>query len=325
MRVLLRHILRLAPALLLAATALFTPAAPAGAAITLAEISATAQPDGTIRVRWVTATESNSSQFILYRSALPDGPWENEVNRQDAQDLSGLVGATYVYTDADVVPGAKYYYVLGELEKTGNLVKYTDARREAIAGQVPSETATPTRTATPTPALTPAPQPTATRQFTNTPRPTATTTVPPAGALATATAARPGTATPLPGATISSPGGVQPGITPGAPAPEITAAPTDALPAAVTGAAPAPVTAAPAITAASPPAKTTATPQIFEPAGVDQPLLGASTRPAARPTPAPAAQAVRNSRLILILGGLAVGLAALLGGTAFFVWRGRQR
>lgn len=336
MRIFLIHapqrgaLVRLAAVLLIAA-AFFAPIGPARAAITLAEISATAQTDNTILVRWVTATESNSSQFILYRSGQVDGPWDTEINRQDAKDISGLVGATYTYIDAAVEPGKTYYYVLGELEKTGSLIKYTDARRQATVGQTGSETATPTqtatRTATPTATATLGPQLTATRQFTNTPRPTATKTPSlPFGMTASPAPAGPGPATPLPGATISTPVGAQPGSTPIAPAP--AASPVDPGAAPVETAAPVSVPATPAPSAepaTQAPAEATATPQTFGPAGTEQPLLGASTRTETRPTPAPAAQTARNSRLILLLGGLAFGLAALLGGAAFAVWRSRQR
>ncbi len=332
MRVFSMHLLRrgalvrLAAALLTAA-ALFAPIGPARAAITLAEMSATAQTDSTILVRWVTATESNSSQFILYRSGQPDGPWNTEINRQDAKDISGLVGATYTYIDAAVEQGRTYYYVLGELEKNGNLTKYTDARRQATVGQAGAETATPTptatRTATPTATGTLAPQLTATRQFTNTPPPAATKTPSlPFDMTASPAPAGSGPATPLPGATISAPGGVPPGITPIAPAP------VDPGAALAETATPLPALATPTPLAeltAPAPVEATATPQIFGPAGTAQPLLGASTRTEARPTPAPAAQPARNSRLILLLGGLAFGLAALLGGAAFAVWRARGR
>lgn len=320
-------LVRLAAALLLTAV-LLAPIGPARASITLAEMSATAQTDNTVLVRWVTATESNSSQFILYRSEQADGPWETEINRQDAKDISGLVGATYTYIDAAVELNKTYYYVLGELEKNGNLVKYTDARRQATVGQAGAETATPTqtatRTATPTATGTLAPQLTATRQFTNTPRPTATKTPTLAsGNPLSLTPGGSGTATPLPGATISAPAGALPGITPIAP----LASPADpGVPPAATTAPLAPATPAPGAELSTPaPAEATATPQTFGPAGADQPLLNASTRTETRPTPAPAAQTARNSRLILLLGGLALGLAALLGGAAFAIWRTRQR
>ena len=318
--------MRLAAALLIAA-AVFAPIGPARASITLAEMSATAQTDNTILVRWVTATESNSSQFILYRSGQANGPWDTEINRQDAKDISGLVGATYTYSDAAVEPGKTYYYVLGELEKNGNLIQYTDARRQATVGQAGAETATPTqtatRTATPTATETLAPQLTATRQFTNTPRPTATKTPSlPFGMTASPAPAGSGPATPLPGATISAPGGTQPGITPNAPA---TVDP-GAAPAETAAPVPAPATAAPTVELAAPAqAEAIATPQTFGPVGADQPLLGASTRTETRPTPVPAAPTARNNRLILLLGGLAFGLAALLGGAAFAVWRSRGR
>lgn len=325
-------LLRFAAALLVVAL-LLPPAGPAGAAITLADMRATAQPDGSIAVRWVTATELNSSQFILYRSEQADGPWENEVNRQDAKDLDGIVGATYDYTDTHVIPNTTYYYVLGELEKSGNLVKYTDARCEATAGQpsTATATATQTRTATPTrtstPAATPVPavQPTATRQFTNTPRPTATRTSSLSyAATAGLTPPGPGNATPLPPATISKPGGT-PGVgTPIAPAP--AASPVDYVAAPTAPATRARATAVPsAVSTVEAAAEATATPQVFGPATSDGALLGTTPRPQSRTTPAPADQPARNTRLILLLGGLAIGLAALLGGTAFAVRRSRRR
>jgi hypothetical protein len=352
-------LLRWAEALLMAAI-LWLPAWPVGAAITLAEFRATAQLDGSIVVRWVTATELNSSQFILYRSEQPDGPWDYEVNRQDAKDLDGIIGATYVYPDANVIPNTKYYYVLGELEKNGNLVRYTDARIEATAGQVsvatatatPTQIATPTLTATPTrtptattaadstvtntatPTATNTPsrtasraaqeQPTATRQYTNTPQPDATATPPGTPAVTQSGSA---TATP-PSSAPAQVGTPTSGPQPTAPAPSGPSA-TPVRIAQATGMSPLPslqveMTSVPT-EIVQPTSQVTQPPRIFEPVTTARPVAGTPQRPSAQTAVPPADEAERNTRLVLFLGGGAIGLAALLGAAAVLIWRSRSR
>ncbi len=320
------------------AAILWLPAWPVGAAITLAEFSATAQLDGSIVVRWVTATELNSSQFILYRSEQPDGPWDYEVNRQDAKDLDGIIGATYVYTDANVILNTKYYYVLGELEKNGNLVRYTDARTEATAGQVSAATATatPTQIATPTLTATPIRTPTATTAadstVTNTATPTATNTpsrTPSRAAQEQPTATREYTNTPRPDAT-GTPAG-----TPAATPPVIRNRHASAVsrlvklphpqavrrsrrrrqqvraqrpfaPAPTAGMSPSPspqveMTSAPTETV-QPTSQVTQPPRIFESVATTLPMAGTPQRPSAQTAVPPADEAERNTRLVLLPG-----------------------
>ncbi len=69
-------------------------------------------------VRWDTATEIDTAGFYLYRSQLPDGEFtlvNNEGELIPSQG-SALSGATYTFTDEDVVPGETYYYLIEEVE-----------------------------------------------------------------------------------------------------------------------------------------------------------------------------------------------------------------
>ena len=168
---------------LLVAFAVVRPFA-ARAAVGLTDMTATAQVDGTILVKWVTATELDTVAFLLYRAQASNGPWDIVVDMQPAQG-DPATGATYIFSDHDVEAGKTYCYLLEEIDNSGMSTKLEDF---IVCATVlgPGSTFTPTATSTATPGPSPTPTstrtpiptatdwPTATRQVTNTPTPTPT-------------------------------------------------------------------------------------------------------------------------------------------------------
>ena len=88
-------------------------------------MSAVAQTDGTILVKWVTATEFDTVAFRLYRAQASDGPWDTIVDAQPAQG-NGTTGATYTFLDTDVARGTTYYYLLEDISQDGTPTKWMD-------------------------------------------------------------------------------------------------------------------------------------------------------------------------------------------------------
>ncbi|MCU0500807.1 MAG: hypothetical protein MUC51_03405 [Anaerolineae bacterium] len=327
---------------------LFSIAQPnaARAAVTLVDMTATAQSDGTILVEWETATELGTAAFNLYRAEASNGPWDMPVDTQPAQG-DGQNGASYSFSDDDVTAGKTYYYLLEELDNSGTRTKLNDFIRSAtvsVPGQAtftptatstvtrtptPGPSPTPTRTRTPLPGPTDLPTdvPTATRQFQNTSVPpnTPTSTIAPAPGQPTATRAA-GSPTVTP---ITAPQLATPTRLPGAAAPV-------APPAATQPASGAPPTAAPTVAATAtwtPTRTSSATPTVARtPSATPSPAVfgaKATAEPILRGTLARTNAPVqgddgRNEGLVLAVGGGAVLLAALLGGAAFVIWRRRR-
>lgn len=87
----------------------------APAAVRLTEFAADALSDGTIRVRWTTATELGTIGFTLYRTEGQAGPpWDNPIDQEPARG-TGVTGWSYVFSDNTVKLGTTYYYLLEEL------------------------------------------------------------------------------------------------------------------------------------------------------------------------------------------------------------------
>lgn len=98
---------------------------PVPTAVTLVSFKATPKPDGTVGVRWETATEYNTQGFYLYRSA--DGSRASAVRVTPElifAEGSGVTGAVYSWTDCDVLPGTTYTYWLQEVETSGATNEY---------------------------------------------------------------------------------------------------------------------------------------------------------------------------------------------------------
>lgn len=82
----------------------------------------------TVEVTWETATELQTAGFNLYRSTTPDGELTlvNQAGGLIPGQGEGLTGASYTYTDSEVIAGQTYYYVLEEIEFTQNVNRYED-------------------------------------------------------------------------------------------------------------------------------------------------------------------------------------------------------
>lgn len=183
----------------------------AQANVTLIGFSATASEDG-IQLEWSTATEFESSGFILKRATDPGAflPMDDNSDVITVQHLGADTafipaagfsggGADYVALDENVVDGTTYWYKLVEIELSQNRVDLQT--KSATAGEAPPATSTPqglvlpaTSTPVPTTVSTATPAPTVTTSApTATPRPVGTT---PAATQAAATSAPTATATP---------------------------------------------------------------------------------------------------------------------------------
>jgi len=346
------HVCRTAIALLLVGLLSLSLSPTANAAVTLLYVKAESQADG-ILVSWETATELNTAAFRLYRAQTQDGPWDLLGDSQQAAD-GEIAGQTYHYLDANVTPGVTYYYLLEEIETNNNLIQYDAWIASATAGATatppatltpmhtstatrtatttrtatctPTHTSTATRTPTPTATFAPASHPTATRGHPNTPSPMQT--LPPSVQPSTRTPP-PATATPLPPAQIATPTGkavsglITATATPPAAA---TAAPVSGATMTLTPRGVTPLPTSKLVPASShTPLPTRALTALSSKATAPPMLPDVMSSPTPAPTPMPLEQAIRNSRLILFLGGGAIGLAALLIFLAIVVWWLRRR
>ncbi len=71
-------------------------------------------------VEWTTASELNTVGFYLLRGKTPAGPFE-QVNEELIPATSdSLTGSSYSYEDNGVTAGTTYFYMLEEIENTGN-------------------------------------------------------------------------------------------------------------------------------------------------------------------------------------------------------------
>ena len=87
-------------------------------------------------VQWDTSTEVNTAGFYLYRSTSPDGEFilVNKEGELIPSRGNALSGATYEFTDENVMPGETYYYVVEEMEYDLTSHRYDD---EMISYAVP--------------------------------------------------------------------------------------------------------------------------------------------------------------------------------------------
>ena len=75
--------------------------------------------NGQIIINWKTETEADNALWILVRSTAVDDGYA-EIARIPARGTSST-GATYKYTDTDVIPFVTYYYKLGEMNINGDV------------------------------------------------------------------------------------------------------------------------------------------------------------------------------------------------------------
>jgi hypothetical protein len=302
------------------------------AAVVLARFEAAAQADNTIRVEWETGSEINTVGFRLYRNETgAGGAWDGAIHTATAGNSP--TGQTYAYIDAAVQAGVTYYYQLEDISVEGASTFHGPV--SAGIG-LPQNTGTPTRTPTATgvasvPTVGPGVQPTATRQFTNTPQPVPTATPqpgglvvpPPASNLATPTRIGPAVVTtptrlggallPFPQPTLAATTAPAPTV-PG-PSPTFPPAPTSLPTATVVMVAQVTATPGPSVT---PLVQAGATPAVFEAVG---------TRPGTVPTAqtgSAANVAGRSLGSTVAIASAAIALAGLIAGLAFLAWRGRR-
>jgi hypothetical protein len=76
--------------------------------------------NGKITLSWKTETEMNNALWILTKATVVDEGY-TEIARIPAKGTSST-GATYKYTDADVIPFVTYYYKLGEMDINNNII-----------------------------------------------------------------------------------------------------------------------------------------------------------------------------------------------------------
>jgi hypothetical protein len=300
---------------------------PASASVALLYFKAT--PGGSsIELEWQTATELDVVVFRVYRAQSESpGDWGTPITTQRA--LGDVVtGHTYQYTDGDATRGVKYDYLLREETSSGE----ADVKQISAGIGVPTDTPTPTVTLPPTATATWTPlpgsrilasptatgvQPTATRRFTDGP-PTAAPTTPAPRAGSTVAAPRVPTRTPLPGARVATPTGPAPRVTlpVGSMPTLIPELPTPEQLAQVEPAAPTPDAAAIEVGQVETPTPVptkSETPVIFSSAAEET----------GSPTPGSAEQVAeqgnRSTALPLVLGGSAIGLAALAVAVLLFL------
>ncbi len=89
------------------------------AVITLVSFDAQRNPDGSVKVTWLTAVEIDNAGFNLYRAASSDGPY-TKLNEQliVAQGMGMAMGATYQYIDRPPTD-APFYYLLEDIDFYG--------------------------------------------------------------------------------------------------------------------------------------------------------------------------------------------------------------
>jgi len=86
--------------------------------------SFTASPSSSqVLLYWVTASETGTEGFYLYRSTNGVDSYEKVNNVIISARGTGYTGANYSYTDTSVADG-KYYYKLVEVESTGHTLNY---------------------------------------------------------------------------------------------------------------------------------------------------------------------------------------------------------
>jgi hypothetical protein len=87
-------------------------------AITLASFTAEAGADH-VTLAWETGTEVDNAGFNLWRSEAADGPYTRLNETLIPAEGDAVSGASYTFTDADVVKGVTYYYKLEDVDIHG--------------------------------------------------------------------------------------------------------------------------------------------------------------------------------------------------------------
>jgi hypothetical protein len=104
----------------------FTPTRTSGSerAFPSQSTPAPADPAAPIVVNWTTKSEVNTAGFNLYRAESASGPFV-QVNRELIPAANDpIAGASYVFTDTNVVAGVTYYYQLEDVDLNGTRTRY---------------------------------------------------------------------------------------------------------------------------------------------------------------------------------------------------------
>ena len=94
--------------------------------ITLTSFSAKAKT-GLVELTWETASETNNAAYIIYRNG--------EAFAQVAGSGTTSETQNYTYTDATVIPGITYTYVLADLDFANTLTRYDDKALTVTVGK----------------------------------------------------------------------------------------------------------------------------------------------------------------------------------------------
>ena len=70
-------------------------------------------------IEWTTASELDTAGFNLYRADTPEGPFELVNTSLIPSSDDPLSGGDYAYKDANVQAGNTYYYLLEDVEYSG--------------------------------------------------------------------------------------------------------------------------------------------------------------------------------------------------------------
>jgi hypothetical protein len=140
----------------------------AWAGVILASFTVTCD-EGQVLVEWETASEVEVIGFKLWRNTSETGDYTQLNDLIPATAFGSPIGASYSYTDTNVINGTTYYYKLDVIAIDGSTIESTDpvwctpgVQPTATATGMPSPTPTRTPTPTATPSTGPTPTPTST-------------------------------------------------------------------------------------------------------------------------------------------------------------------
>ena len=72
-----------------------------------------------VTVEWTTASELNTVGFNLLKAETQNGPFDQINSNLIPAGSDSLTGSNYSFTDSSVQDGITYYYLLEEIELTG--------------------------------------------------------------------------------------------------------------------------------------------------------------------------------------------------------------
>ncbi|HEY7697256.1 MAG TPA: hypothetical protein VIE88_02520, partial [Vicinamibacteria bacterium] len=109
---------------------------PLPTAVSLESFSATPR-DSAVDLSWTTGSELRNLGFLLYRSTASEGPWEKITPSVIPGLGSSPAGASYSYRDSGLENGTTYFYLLEDIETTGNTERHGPVSAIPDAGAPP--------------------------------------------------------------------------------------------------------------------------------------------------------------------------------------------